>query len=175
MSLNTKNTIAITSKKNISLLGVENLIVIETADSVLVANKNDAQSIKELVGLLEKNHQLLLNEHTKVYRPWGWFETIDEGSNFKVKRIQVNPGAKLSYQSHTFRNEHWVVVYGRATIIQDYKQMTLNHDESTYIRRGVKHQLINQEKEPLEIIEVQTGVKVVEEDIERFEDSYGRK
>jgi len=174
VSLNTKNTIAITSKKNVSLMGVSDLIVIETADSVLVAKKNDAQSIKELVGLLEKNEQQLLSEHKKVSRPWGWFETIDEGSNFKVKRIKVNPDAKLSYQSHNFRNEHWVVVRGRATIIQDGKEMTLERDQSTYIKKGVKHQLINSEKTNLEIIEVQTGTKVIEEDIKRFLDDYGR-
>ena len=174
VSLNTKNNIVIASRKNISLLGVESLIVIETADSVLVANKNDAQSIKKLVTLLENKHQHLLNEHKKVNRPWGWFETIDEGSNFKVKRIQVNPVAKLSYQSHQFRNEHWVVVRGIATIIQDGKKVILKHDQSTYIKKGVKHQLINNEKTNLEIIEVQTGTKVIEEDIQRFSDSYGR-
>jgi len=175
VSLNTQNTIAITSKKNVSLMGVSGLIVIETADSVLVSNKNNVQAIKELVKVLEINHQPLLDEHKKVNRPWGWFETIDEGSNFKVKRIQVNPGAKLSYQSHQFRNEHWVVVKGKAIIIQDDKEMTLEHDESTYIKKGVKHQLANNEKTVLEIIEVQTGTKVIEEDIERFEDIYGRE
>jgi mannose-1-phosphate guanylyltransferase/mannose-6-phosphate isomerase len=174
ISLNTENTIAISSKKNISLIGVENLIIIETADSILVANKNDAQSIKNLVKLLEKRHSHLLNEHNRVNRPWGWYETIDKGVNFKVKRIQVNPGASLSYQSHQFRNEHWVVVRGKATIIQDGKQIMLNHDESTYIKMGIKHQLINQEKESLEIIEVQTGRKVIEEDIVRYKDNYGR-
>ena len=95
VSLNVQNTIAIASKKNISLLGVENLIVIETADSILVTNKNNAQSIKELVKLLKENHQHLLSEHTRVNRPWGWFEIIEEGIQFKVKRILVNPGAKL--------------------------------------------------------------------------------
>ena len=172
--LNTKNTIAITSRKNVSLLGVSDLIVIETADSVLVANKNDAQSIKDLVKCLEKNHKQLLSEHKKVNRPWGLFETIDEGMNFKVKRIQVNPGAKLSYQSHQFRNEHWVVIKGKATIICDGNEQILEHDESTYIKKGVKHQLANNEKTNLEIIEVQTGTKVIEEDIQRFEDCYGR-
>ncbi len=174
VSLNAKNNIAISSKKNISLLGVENLIVIETADSVLVANKNHAQSLKELVKLLEKNHGHLLNEHTRVNRPWGWFETVDLGKNFKVKRIQVNPGAKLSYQSHQFRNEHWVVIKGKATLVYNGKEKIIDHDESTYIKVGVKHQLINKEKEPLEIVEVQTGTKVIEEDIKRFEDNYGR-
>ena len=174
MSLKTKNTIAITSKKNLSLLGVENLIVIETADSVLVANKDDAQSIKQFVKILEKNHKHLLIERTRESRPWGWFETVDMGLCFKVKRIQVNPGARLSYQSHQFRNEHWVVVKGRATIIKDKKKFVLEHDESTYIEMGTKHQLINEEKKPLEIIEVQTGIKVIEEDIKRYEDNYGR-
>lgn len=174
VSLNAKNTIVISSKKNVSLLGVENLIVIDTADSILVANKNDAQSIKELVKLLEGNHQQLLSEHKKVNRPWGWFETIDEGKNFKVKRIQVNPGAKLSYQSHQFRNEHWVVIKGRASIICDEKKMTIEHDQSTYIKKGIKHQLINLEEDSLEIIEVQTGTKLTEDDIVRYEDYYGR-
>ncbi len=174
VALNSKNTIAITSKKNVSLLGVENLIVIESADSVLVANKDDVQSIKQLVKILEKNYQELLVEHSKVFRPWGWFEIIEEGSNFKVKRILVNPGAKLSYQSHKYRNEHWVVIKGKATIVFDGQQQILDHDESTYIKIGVKHQLMNQEKDSLEIIEVQTGTKVIEKDIERYEDIYGR-
>lgn len=174
VSLNTKNTIAITSKKNVSLLGVENLIVIETVDSILVANKNDAQSIKELVKVLEKNHQNLCNVHTLVNRPWGWYETIDEGKNFKVKRIVVKPMAKLSYQSHQFRNEHWVVVKGQASIVRDGEEVILTQDESTYIKKSVKHQLMNNQEILLEIIEVQTGEKVVEDDIIRFEDIYGR-
>ena len=174
VSLNTKNTIAISSKKNVSLLGVENLIVIDTADSVLVANKNDAQSIKDLVNALEDNHQQLLVEHKKVNRPWGWFETINEGKNFKVKKIHVNPGAKLSYQSHQFRNEHWVVINGKATIIKDNKEITLEHNQSTYINNGVKHQLINNEKNNLDIIEIQVGSKLLEDDIFRFADIYGR-
>ena len=174
VSLNTKNSIAISSKKNVSLLGVENLIVIDTADSVLVANKNDAQSIKDLVNALEDNHQQLLVEHKKVNRPWGWFETINEGKNFKVKKIHVNPGAKLSYQSHQFRNEHWVVINGKATIIKDNKEITLEHNQSTYIYNGVKHQLINNEKNNLDIIEIQVGSKLLEDDIFRFADIYGR-
>lgn len=174
VSLNTQNTFAISSKKNLSLLGVDNLIVIETADSILVANKSDSLFIKKLVTLLENKHQHLLNEHKKVNRPWGWYETVDEGTNFKVKRIQVNSGAKLSYQSHQFRNEHWVVVKGRASIICEGKKMTLEHNESTYIKKEAKHQLMNLEDEPLVIIEVQIGSKVTEEDIVRFEDLYGR-
>jgi mannose-1-phosphate guanylyltransferase/mannose-6-phosphate isomerase len=175
VSIGTKNTIAISSKKNISLLGVENLIVIETADSVLVAEKNNTQSIRKLVKILEDSHQPLVTEHSKVNRPWGWFESIDQGENFKVKRIQVNPGARLSYQSHQFRNEHWVVVKGRATVICDSKEFVIEVDESTYIKKGIKHQLMNLEKINLEIIEIQTGTVISEEDIQRFSDQYGRE
>ena len=174
VSINSRNNIAFSTKKHISLLGVENLIVIETADAVLVANKKDAQSIKKLVNALDENHSFLLDNHTKVNRPWGWFETIDQGENFKVKQIVVSPHSKLSYQSHKYRNEHWIVVKGRATIIQDDKEFILEHDESTYIKKNVKHQLINNEKTNLKIIEVQTGEKTSEEDIVRFKDIYGR-
>jgi mannose-1-phosphate guanylyltransferase / mannose-6-phosphate isomerase len=174
VSLNSSNNIAIASKKNISLLGVHNLIVIETADSVLVANKDDANSIKALVKLLDKEHGHLLSEHTRVNRPWGWYETIDAGENFKVKRIGVKPMAKLSYQSHQFRNEHWVVVKGKASIDRDGEEITLHHDESTYIKKGVKHQLMNNQEILLEVIEVQTGDYLGEDDIQRFRDSFNR-
>jgi mannose-1-phosphate guanylyltransferase/mannose-6-phosphate isomerase len=175
ITLNSKNSIAISTKKHLSLLGVSDLIIVETSDSVLVANKNDAQSIKELVKLIEKNNSNLLEEQSIVHRPWGWYEVIDEGINFIVKRICVKPLAKLSYQSHSFRNEHWVVVKGIATIIKDEKKITLKSDESTYIQKKVKHQLMNYENDDLEIIEVQTGSKISESDIKRYKDSYGRK
>jgi len=174
ISSNTKNTIAFATKKNISLLGVDNLIVIETEDTVLVANKENAQSLKEFVNILKKNHEHLLVEHIKVNRPWGWFETMDFGSNFKVKKLLVKPGEKLSYQSHKFRNEHWVVIDGKATIVCDDEYKTLYNNQSTYIKAGVKHQLMNCEQEDLIIIEVQIGSKVIEGDIERFKDIYGR-
>ncbi|MDC6486956.1 mannose-1-phosphate guanylyltransferase/mannose-6-phosphate isomerase [Methylophilaceae bacterium] len=174
VSLNTKNTIAITSRKNVSLLGVENLIVIETSDSVLVANKNDAQSIKELVQVLEKNHQNLLNEHKRVNRPWGWFETIEEGNAYKVKRIQVNPGKSISLQRHQQRSEHWVVVQGQAVVQQDIEEYELSMNESTYIHKNQVHRLSNKTNEILQIIEVQSGEYLGEDDIERLEDNYGR-
>jgi len=172
--LNSKNNTVIAKKRNVSILGVDGLIVIETGDAVLVANKNEISSMKLLVQCLQKNHTHLLNEHTKVIRPWGWYEVVDEAENFKVKRIMVKPQSKLSYQSHQYRNEHWVVVKGRATIIHDNEQIVLNHDESIYIKRNVKHQLMNLETYDLEIIEVQTGEKVIESDIIRFNDIYGR-
>lgn len=175
VSLNTKNTIAIASKKNISLLGVENLIVIETADSVLVANKNDAQSIKELVKLLEKNHEHLLNEHTRGNRPWGWFETLEEGSTFKVKRIQIDPGKSISLQRHQQRSEHWVVVKGVGTITKDHEKFNLTENQSTYIEKNQIHRIENRTDQNLQIIEVQSGKYLSEDDIERLKDDYHRK
>lgn len=175
VSLNTKNTIAITSKKNVSLLGVENLIVIETADSVLVANKNDVQSIKELVKLLVNKHKHLLDEHKKVNRPWGWFETLDEGINYKIKRIHLDPGRSISLQRHQQRSEHWVVVQGKAIIKKDMKEFELKQYESTYIDVNEVHRLSNKSNEILQIIEVQTGEYFGEDDIERLKDDYFRK
>jgi mannose-1-phosphate guanylyltransferase / mannose-6-phosphate isomerase len=174
VSLNTRNTIAITSKKNISLLGVENLIVIETADSVLVANKGDAQSIKHLVKILEKNHKNLLDEHARVNRPWGWFETLEEGNTFKVKRIQIDPRKSISLQRHQKRSEHWVVVKGVGTITKDHEKFNLTENQSTYIEKNQIHQIENLTDKNLEIIEVQSGNYLGEDDIERLEDKYGR-
>ena len=174
VSLKTKNTIAITSKKNVSLLGISDLIVIETADSVLVVNKNDTQSIKELVKLLEEKHQYLLNEHAKVNRPWGWFETLEESASYKVKRIQINPGKSISLQRHQQRSEHWVVVKGVATIIKDQKKFNLTKNQSTYIEKNQIHQIENTTDQILQIIEVQSGNYLGEDDIERLEDKYGR-
>jgi len=174
VSIQSKNNIALSTKKNISLVGVENLIVIETADAVLVADKKDAQSIKKLVQLLEKNHSYLLKEHTRVYRPWGWFETMDEGPNFKVKRIQINPSKSISLQKHQQRSEHWVVVRGQASIIKDDQTITLLENESTYIKKNQIHRLTNNTKGILQVIEVQTGNYLGEDDIERIDDYYGR-
>ena len=174
VSLNTQNTIAITSKKNISLLGVENLIVIETADSVLVANKSEVQSIKNLVKILEKNHKNLLVEHTRVNRPWGWFETLEEGNTFKVKRIQIDPRKSISLQRHQQRSEHWVVVKGVATITKDNEKFNLTENQSTYIEKKQIHQITNNTDQNLQIIEVQSGKYLGEDDIQRLEDKYGR-
>ena len=174
VSLNTQNTIAISSNKNISLLGVEDLIIIETADSLLVTNKKNAQSIKQLVKALEKNHQHLLSQHIRENRPWGWFETIDEGSNFKVKLIQINPGKSISLQKHCHRSEHWIVVKGSASIFKENKIFTLGENESTYIEKGQIHRLSNNSDQIVQIIEVQTGSYLGEDDIERLNDNYGR-
>jgi mannose-1-phosphate guanylyltransferase/mannose-6-phosphate isomerase len=174
VALNSKKTVAISSRKNITLLGVENLIVIETADSVLVADKSDTQSIKDLVKQLEKKHQHLLNDHTRVSRPWGWFETLDETTSFKVKRIHINSGKSISLQRHQHRSETWVVVQGVATVIKDQKEIILSENESIYIEKNQVHRLSNNTTEDLQLIEVQSGDYLGEDDIERLEDLYGR-
>jgi len=174
VSLDSKENIVFSSKRNVSLLGVNDLVVVDTVDSLLIANKNNIQDIKSLVSLLEKKHKHLLDEHIKVNRPWGSYSTIDFDANFKVKRIIVKPNSKLSYQSHNFRSEHWVVVKGLATILCDGNLFDLHENESTFIKKNSKHQLINNQNHSLEIIEVQIGEKVIEEDITRFDDIYGR-
>ncbi len=158
----------------VAVLGLNNLIVIETADALLVADRNKSHHVKKIVLALEstKREERLL--HRKVARPWGWYDTIDMGSCFKVKRIQVNPGASLSLQKHAKRSEHWVVVKGIANVLCGGKSIVLNENESTYIPLGETHRLSNPGKEPLEIIEVQSGVYLGEDDIVRFDDIYSR-
>jgi|APSaa5957512493_1039668.scaffolds.fasta_scaffold02771_4 mannose-1-phosphate guanylyltransferase/mannose-6-phosphate isomerase len=175
VALNTNNSIVISSKKNVSLLGVDNLIVIETSDSVLVVNKDDAQSIKELVKILEKDHQSLLNEDRKVNRPWGWFDVLKISEKFKVKLIQIDSGKSISLQRHYKRSEHWVVVKGVATITKDNTSFDLFENQSTYIEKKQIHRISNRSDNPLMIIEVQSGNYLGEDDIERLEDKYGRK
>ena len=175
VSLNTQNTIAITTKKNVSLLGVENLIVIEATDSVLVASKNDPQSIKDLVRLIEKSNQHLTDFHSKVIRPWGFYEVFEESSNFKIKKINIKPGKSISLQKHKYRSEHWVVVKGIALVTLGKDKLKLSKNESIFIKKNQKHKISNNTKDILEIIEVQTGSYLGEDDIIRFEDEYGRK
>jgi mannose-1-phosphate guanylyltransferase/mannose-6-phosphate isomerase len=171
---NTKNSLIYASHKLVSALGIDNLVVIETSDAILIADRNHSQHVKVIVDKLhlQKREERVL--HRKVSRPWGWYDSLDEGENFKVKRIQVNPGASLSLQRHTKRAEHWVVVKGVAEVICNDKRITLRENESTYIPLGHKHRLLNPGKDILEIIEVQSGDYLGEDDIERFDDNYGR-
>lgn len=160
--------------KMIAAVGVKDLIVIDTADALLVADKNESQNVKKIVGTLkEKNREEHLL-HRKVYRPWGWYDSIDEGENFKVKRIQVNPKASLSLQKHKYRSEHWVVVKGTAEVTCGTEVKTLQANESAYIPLGEVHRLANPTNDSLEIIEVQSGTYLGEDDIIRLEDNYGR-
>jgi mannose-1-phosphate guanylyltransferase/mannose-6-phosphate isomerase len=170
----TTNTLIHASSRLVTTLGLNNLIVVETADAILVADKSQSQHVKKIVSELET---LKRSEHIlprKVNRPWGWYDSIDEGNRFKVKRIQVKPGASLSLQRHQKRAEHWVVVTGTAEVICGDKTITLTENQSTYIPLGEVHRLSNPGAIPLEIIEVQSGGYFGEDDIERFNDSYGR-
>jgi mannose-1-phosphate guanylyltransferase len=159
----------------VSLLGVEDLMVIETSDVVLVTHKDHAQDVKKIVDQLKKSKRTEHETHRKVYRPWGAYDSIDSGKNFQVKRITVKPGERLSLQLHHKRSEHWVVVSGTAKIRIGDDTKTLNENESIYIPIGTVHSLENPGKLPLELIEVQTGSYLGEDDIVRLEDRYGRK
>ena len=146
----------------------------ETADAVLVADRDNSQDVKHIVHQLEQQNREEKNLHRKVVRPWGWYDSVDEGERFKVKRIQVKPGASLSLQMHHHRAEHWIVVQGIAEITNGDQVITLTENQSTYIPQGQVHRLSNPGVAPLEIIEVQSGSYLGEDDIVRFEDTYGR-
>jgi mannose-1-phosphate guanylyltransferase/mannose-6-phosphate isomerase len=158
----------------VSVLGLKNAIVVETDDAVLVADQSKAQAVKDIVGRLDDAKRSEHVSHTRVYRPWGWYESIDGGERFQVKRIMVNPGAALSLQMHHHRAEHWIVVAGTAKVTCDDKVVLIAENESTYIPIGAKHRLENPGKLPLHLIEVQSGGYLGEDDIVRFEDHYRR-
>jgi mannose-1-phosphate guanylyltransferase/mannose-6-phosphate isomerase len=171
---NSKNSLVHASSRLVSVVGVENLVIVETADAVLVADRSNSQDVKNIVTQLEVQGREEKNLHRKVARPWGWYDSVDEGDRFKVKRIQVKPGASLSLQMHHHRAEHWIVVKGIAEITNGDQVITLTENQSTYIPQGQTHRLANRGTEPLEIIEVQSGSYLGEDDIVRFEDTYGR-
>jgi len=170
----TSNSLVHASTRLVSTVGIENLIIIETADAVLVADRKNCQDVKHIVNQLEVQKREEKNLHRKVARPWGWYDSVDEGERFKVKRIQVKPGASLSLQMHHHRAEHWIVVKGIAEITNGDQVITLTENQSTYIPQGQTHRLANPGTTPLEIIEVQSGSYLGEDDIVRFEDTYGR-
>ena len=159
----------------IAAIGVEDLVIIDTPDATLVSSRDKVQQVKQIVEKLQTQGRCEQQTHRKVYRPWGWYDTIDNGDRFKVKRICVKPGASLSLQKHYHRAEHWIIVKGTAQITNGDQTELLNENQSTYIPIGTKHRLENPGKLPLEMIEVQSGSYLEEDDIERFEDSYGRE
>ena len=174
LSTHSNNTLVHASSRLVSLVGVSDLIVVETPDAVLVADKSRSQDVKHIVNQLQTTKREEHTLHRKVHRPWGWYDSIDEGGRFKVKRIQVKAGASLSLQKHHHRAEHWIVVTGTAEITNGGKVLTLSENQSTYIPLGEVHRLANPGTIPLEIIEVQSGSYLGEDDIVRFEDTYGR-
>lgn len=171
---NTNNSLVHASSRLVGTVGISNLVIIETADAVLVADRSNSQDVKSIVNQLEQQQREEKNLHRKVARPWGWYDSVDEGERFKVKRIQVKPGASLSLQMHHHRAEHWIVVKGTAEITNGEKVIMLTENQSTYIPQGQTHRLANPGKTALEIIEVQSGGYLGEDDIVRFEDNYGR-
>ncbi|EAR27853.1 mannose-1-phosphate guanylyltransferase [Pseudoalteromonas tunicata D2] len=174
-AFDTKNTLVFGEDKLVATVGVEDLVIINTKDAVLVAHKDKSQQVKEIVNQLKAEQRPEVTFHREVYRPWGKYDSIDSGSRFQVKRITVKPGEKLSIQMHHHRAEHWIVVSGTAKVTNGDKDILLTENQSTYIPVGVIHALENPGKVDLELIEVQSGSYLGEDDIVRFEDRYGRK
>ena len=158
----------------VAAVGIENAVIVETADAVLVANKDQVQNVKQVVQWLEQLQRPEAVNHTLVYRPWGSYESLAHGPGFQVKHIRVRPGAALSLQMHHHRAEHWVVISGEATVTCDERVFTLTANQSTFLPLGCKHRLQNNSDAWIELIEVQTGDYLGEDDIVRFEDVYGR-
>ena len=158
----------------IALVGVENLVVVATEDAVLVASKEHAEEVKGIVEQLKQNGAAHALYHNRVYRPWGWYETINRGDRYQVKCIMVKPGGTLSLQSHLHRSEHWVVVKGTLEVTKGEEAELLSENESTYIPVGKPHRLANPGKIPAFLIEVQSGLYLDEDDIVRYEDLYRR-
>ena len=170
----TTNSYIHSQNKLIATIGVDNLVIIDTPDAVLVANKDKVQNVKKIVEQLKKEQRSEAVLHREVYRPWGKYDSIDTGERFQVKRITVKPGAKLSVQMHHHRAEHWIIVSGTAKVTIDEKTVLLTENQSAYIPVGAVHALENPGILPLEMIEVQSGSYLGEDDIVRFEDRYGR-
>ena len=170
----TKDSLVIAEGRMVSVIGLSDVVVVETADAIMVAEKSASQAVKRIVKqLADKNRQEIVS-HSKVYRPWGHYESIDNGARFQVKRIVVNQHARLSLQKHHHRAEHWIVVTGTAKVTKGDESFLLSENQSTYIPLGVMHRLENPGSIPLEIIEVQSGSYLGEDDIVRYDDEYGR-
>ncbi|HLT45497.1 MAG TPA: mannose-1-phosphate guanylyltransferase/mannose-6-phosphate isomerase [Luteimonas sp.] len=162
------------ARRLVALVGVDDLVVVETDDAVLVAHKEKVQQVKDVVARLKSDQRSHAVLHREVHRPWGSYDSIDQDDGFQVKRIKVKPGARLSLQSHKYRAEHWIVVRGTARVTRDNDVFELHANQSTYIPLGAKHRLENPGTEMLELIEVQSGSYLGEDDIVRYEDVYGR-
>ncbi|MFZ4480794.1 MAG: mannose-1-phosphate guanylyltransferase/mannose-6-phosphate isomerase [Rhodoferax sp.] len=169
-----RDTLALSDGRLIACVGVSDLVIVETADAILVAHKDKTQDVKKIVDSLKKQGRAEGSTHRKVFRPWGWYDSIDTGERFQVKRIVVKPGGTLSLQMHHHRAEHWIVVSGTAKVTRGDETVLLSENQSTFIPLGTTHRLENPGRVPLEMIEVQSGSYLGEDDIVRFEDVYGR-
>jgi mannose-1-phosphate guanylyltransferase/mannose-6-phosphate isomerase len=171
---NSRNTLVHSTSRLVAAVGLDNVVVVETPDAVLVADRSRSQDVKHVVAALAKRERSEGTLHRRVHRPWGWYDSIDHGPRFQVKRIMVKPKASLSLQMHHHRAEHWIVVSGTAEVTVGDKVVMLSENQSTYIPLGTVHRLVNPGTIPLEIIEVQSGSYLGEDDIVRFQDNYGR-
>ena len=169
-----RNTLAVSESRLVTCIGLTDVVVVETNDAVLVARHDATQDVKKIVDRLKAEKRSVAQWHRKVHRPWGWYDGVDSGERFQVKRICVKPGASLSLQMHHHRAEHWIVVTGTARVTKGDEAFLVSENQSTYIPLGVKHRLENPGIVPLEMIEVQSGSYLGEDDIVRFEDTYGR-
>lgn len=170
-----RNVLALSEHRLVACVGIENMVVVETPDAILVAHMNETQHVKKIVDSLKREGRPEGELHRKVFRPWGWYDGVDSGERFQVKRIVVKPGAALSLQMHHHRAEHWIVVRGTAEVTRGDTSYLVSENESTFIPLGTRHRLQNPGCVPLEMIEVQSGSYLGEDDIVRFEDVYGRK
>ena len=170
----TQNSLVHSTNRLVTTVGLNNIVIVETKDAILVAEKDKVQDVKHIVKALKSKSRSEASNHREVYRPWGKYDSIDNGGRYQVKRITVKPGAKLSVQMHHHRAEHWIVVSGTAKVTNGEKEILLTENQSTYIPVGVIHALENPGKVDLELIEVQSGSYLGEDDIVRFEDRYGR-
>lgn len=170
----TRDSLVLAGARMLIALGCEDMVIVDTPDALLVSGKRHIHQLREVVSRLKERGRDEVVAHRKVYRPWGWYDSLEKGTNFQVKRISVNPGASLSLQMHHHRAEHWVVVHGTARVTRGEEVFELQEKESTFIPLGTKHRLQNMTGQPLEIIEVQCGDYLGEDDIVRFEDVYAR-
>lgn len=174
LALNSRNSYIRSDEALVAVLGLDDVVVVATEDAVLVTSKEQAQNVKTIVEQLKKSGRPEPTTHRRVYRPWGYYQGVHQGDRFQVKRLTVNPGAKLSLQKHFHRAEHWVVVNGTALVTRDSEQILLRENESVYIPLGAVHRLENPGRVPLNLIEVQSGAYLGEDDIVRIDDTYGR-
>jgi mannose-1-phosphate guanylyltransferase/mannose-6-phosphate isomerase len=174
LTIDTKNCLIFGKKRLLSTIGLEGCLIIETEDAVLISKKGETSKVREIVDRLKKSNRKEASEHVTSYRPWGSYTILEEGPRYKIKRVVVNPGEKLSLQTHLHRSEHWVVVKGTAKVTIGEKGIFIHENESAYVPKSTLHRLENPGKIPVEIIEVQNGEYLGEDDIERFDDVYGR-
>jgi mannose-1-phosphate guanylyltransferase/mannose-6-phosphate isomerase len=174
MTIDTKNCLIFSNKRLLATIGLKDCLIVETDDAVLVAKKGEAWKVREIVNRLKESKRKEASEHVTTYRPWGNYTVLEQGTRYKIKRVVVNPGEKLSLQMHSHRSEHWVVVKGTAKVSIGGREILIHENESAYVPKSTLHRLENSGKIPLEIIEVQNGEYLEEDDIERFDDDYGR-